>query len=57
MTDTEQLLQIIRDALPVLRRAAAEEARANLAPRGLPKRDAMLKLLRRAELALKGSQR
>ena len=43
------LLTIVREAMPVLRRHATEEARANRAPTGLPKRTGARELLAFAE--------
>ena len=43
------LLTIVREAMPILRRHATEEARANRAPTGLPKRDTAKQLLAFAE--------
>jgi hypothetical protein len=45
-------LDLLAEALPIIRRAATEEARANLAPTGLPRRTQMKCLLKRCEAAL-----
>jgi hypothetical protein len=50
------LVSALQDAIPVLERAATEEARANLAPRGLKKSTIALERLERAKAALKNLQ-
>jgi len=48
----DELVAALTDALPLIERAATEEARANLAPNGQEKRTARAELLKRARAAL-----
>jgi hypothetical protein len=48
---------LLRQALPIIRRAATEEARSNRAPTGLPRRTEMQDLLTRVEALLSKAER
>lgn len=58
MTDEDrisELLSILREAMPVIERAATEEARSNRAPTGLTPKTKAKRLYERAQAALKST--